>query len=60
MRITGGYVGELKTHYLSWEFLVGVCHLGLQILILFHTKKCDFPPWILDLASAENIIIIIT
>ena len=29
----------------SWEFLVGVgvCHPVLQILTLFHTKKCHFP-----------------
>ena len=26
-----------------WEFLVGVCHLVLQILTLFQTKKCHFP-----------------
>ena len=27
----------------SWEFLVGVCCLVLQILTLFQTKKCHFP-----------------
>ena len=26
----------------SWEFLVGVCRPGLQILTLFQTKKCHF------------------
>ena len=26
----------------SWEFLVGVCLLVLQILTLFQTKKCHF------------------
>ena len=26
---------------------------------LFHTKTCHFPPWLLDLALAENTIIII-
>ena len=35
----------------SWEFLVGVCHLVLQILILLHTKKCHFPHPFSDLAS---------
>ena len=27
----------------SWEFLVWVCCLVLQILALFQTKKCHFP-----------------
>ena len=27
----------------SWEFLVGVCRLVLQILTRFQTKKCNFP-----------------
>ena len=27
----------------SWEFLVGVCCAVPQILIRFHTKKCNFP-----------------
>ena len=27
----------------SWEFLVGVCRLGPQILTLSQTKKCNFP-----------------
>jgi len=27
----------------SWEFLLGVCCLVLQILTLFQTKKCNFP-----------------
>ena len=27
----------------TWEFSVEVCHLILQILTLFQTKKCNFP-----------------
>ena len=35
----------------SQEFLVGVCCLVLQILILLQTKKCHFPHPFSDLAS---------
>ena len=28
----------------SWEFLVGQCRPVLQILALFQTFKCHFPP----------------
>ena len=35
----------------SWEFLVWVCRSNLQILTLFHTKKCHFSHPFSDLAS---------
>ena len=35
----------------SWEFLVGVCRLVLQILTLFQTKKCHFPHLLSDQTS---------
>ena len=33
----------------SWEFLVGLCCLVIQILTLFQTKKCHFPHPLSDL-----------
>ena len=35
----------------SWEFLVGVCLLVLQILTLFQAKKCNFPDLFSDQTS---------
>ena len=37
-----------------WEFLVGVCHLVLQILTLFQTKKCHFPRWFSDISKIHT------
>ena len=37
-----------------WEFLVGVCHLVLQILTLFQTKKCHFPLWFSDISKIHT------
>ena len=44
--IPGGY---------SWELLVGVCNLVLQILTLFQTKKCHFPHPFSDLAFRQKL-----
>ena len=38
----------------SWEFLVEVCHLVLQILTLSQTKKCHFPHSFSDQTSFQN------
>ena len=35
----------------SWELLVGVCCLVLQILTRFQTKKCSFPHPLSDQTS---------
>ena len=39
----------------SWQFLVGVCRLVVQILILFQTKKCNFPHPFSDLAIKQKL-----
>ena len=38
----------------SWEFLVGVCRLVLQILTLSQTKKCHFPDPFSDQTSFQT------
>ena len=42
---------KLQWERYSWEFLVGVCHLVLQILTLFQTKKYHFLNPFSDLTS---------
>ena len=37
----------------SWEFLVGLCSLVIQILTQFQTKKCHFPHPFSDLEVTE-------
>ena len=39
----------------SSEFLVGVCHLVLQTLTRFQTKKCNFPHLFSDKTSKIHI-----
>ena len=39
----------------SCEYLVGVCRPVLQILTLFQTKKCNFPPPFSDQTSKIHI-----
>ena len=39
----------------SWEFLVGVCCLVIQIMTLFQSQKCHFSHLFSDLVSSNSI-----